>query len=212
MLQRKVHILLLFTVALLIAGCSILTPKEPLLSAFEKMVEYEEEFNEQQKPLVELERKEKEIYDQIMSLGMKEFPKILKLSEEGLEIIEKREERIKKEYESIQLARKQLEVVRKEISLLPDIAIKEEAIRLAKLLENRYAAYDQLYNSYRQALKLETDLYQMFQNKHLTLEQLENQVAKINSAYDDIRKANEQFNRYTTQYNEEKKVLFNKLR
>jgi hypothetical protein len=211
-LQRKVRLLFLFVIVLFIAGCNILSSEQSLLSAFEKLIKYEKEFHKQQKPLVELEKKEKEIYDRIMSLGMKQFPEILKLSEEALEIIEKREKRIKKEYDSIQLAKKQLEVVKTEISSLPDQAVKENASRLAQLLEKRYMTYDELYNDYQQALQLEIDLYRMFQNKQLTLEQLEQQVIKINSAYDEIKKANEQFNRYTVEYNEAKKALFNTLK
>jgi FtsZ-binding cell division protein ZapB len=211
-LQRKVRLWFMFVIVLFIAGCNILPSEPSLLSALEKLAKYEEEFHEQQKPLVELEKKEKEIYDRIMSLGMKQFGEILKLSEQALEIIEKREKRIKKEYESIQLAQKQLEEVKKEISSLSDQPIKEDASHLAQLLEKRYMTYDELYNYYQQALQLETDLYRMFQNKQLTLEQLEQQVVKINSAYDEIKKANEQFNLYTVQYNEAKKALINKLK
>jgi DNA repair exonuclease SbcCD ATPase subunit len=206
------RLLFLMPIVLLMASCSVLSREHSLLSALEKLAEYEEEFNEQQKPLIELEKKEKEIYDDIMSLGMKQFSEIVSLSEEALKIIEKRKKRIKKEYDSIQLAKKQLEAVKKELPSLSDQPIKEEASHLAQLLEKRYMTYDKLYNDYQQALQLETELYRMFQNKELTLEQLEQQVAKINSTYDEIKKANEQFNRYTVQYNEGKKALFNKLK
>ncbi|RAK23200.1 putative cell-wall binding lipoprotein [Anoxybacillus vitaminiphilus] len=210
MLSKKAQ--LLFVILLFIAGCSILPREQSLLSALEKLVEYEEEFNKQQKSLVELEKKEKEIYDRVMSLGMKQFSEISRLSKEALKIIEKREKRIKKEYDSIQMAKKQLEAVKTEISLLSDQLIKEDASHLVGLLEKRYMTYDELYNYYQQALQLEIDLYRMFQNEQLTLEQLEQQVVKINSAYHQIKKANEQFNRYTVQYNEEKKALFEKLK
>jgi hypothetical protein len=212
MLRWKSHsLLIIFVVLIALSGCSILAPQKQLLSSFEKIVEHEEEFNEQQKPLVELEKKEKEIYDEIMSLGMKEFSKIVKLSKKGLDIIEKRKKRIHKEYESIQSAKQLLRAAEMEIELYPDDEIKKEALSLVELLEKRYETYDQLYNHYQRALELETELYRMFQNKHLTIEQLERQVSQINLAYDDIMKTNEQFNHFTLQFNKAKQALFNKL-
>jgi hypothetical protein len=49
----------------------------------------------------------------------------------------------------------------------------------------------------------------MFKNKNLSLEDLEAQINKLNETYKKVYTANDQFNKYTQQYNE-KKLLFYK--
>jgi hypothetical protein len=142
---------------------------------------------------------------------MKEFPKVTQLSQDALQIIEKRKQRIQKENERIQLAKKQLKIVEENVSHLHDEKMKQNAVRLTKIIEKRYVAYDELYDHYHKALILEKQLYYLFQNQYVTLEQLQDQISKINTAYKEIMNANDRFNDYTEQYNKEKKRLYNEL-
>lgn len=74
----------------LLTGCiSNESSTEKLYQVLENVVDAEKEFEEQQEPLVELERQEKEIYNEIMTLVMKQHEKIVTLSDEALSIIEK---------------------------------------------------------------------------------------------------------------------------
>ena len=184
------------------------SPEEELFTILEKVVVLEEPFQEQQAPLVELEQKETKIYDQIISLGMKEFDQIVSLSEEALSILEERESRIEKEYESIQASKKQFGLVKNSIDNIGDLELKEEANRLFNIMNNRYSAYEELYNSYTESLELDRQLYEMFQNENLTIDELEEQIKKSNESYDEIIQANDQFNTYTEQYNEAKVAFY----
>jgi hypothetical protein len=203
--------LLSILIIILLQGCNALAPEKEILSAFEKIAKYESELNEQQTALVKLEQQQTKLYNKIMSLGMKEFPKVTQLSQDALQIIEKRKQRIQKENERIQLAKKQLKIVEENVSHLHDEKMKQNAVRLTKIIEKRYVAYDELYDHYHKALILEKQLYYLFQNQYVTLEQLQDQISKINTAYKEIMNANDRFNDYTEQYNKEKKRLYNEL-
>ncbi|MEH6996528.1 YkyA family protein, partial [Neobacillus drentensis] len=86
----------------LLTGCiSKESSAEKLYQVLENVVDAEKEFEEQQEPLVELERQEKEIYNEIMTLGMKQHEKIVTLSDEALSIIEKRKNHLQLEMDSI---------------------------------------------------------------------------------------------------------------
>ncbi|MCS0543110.1 YkyA family protein, partial [Aeromonas veronii] len=76
------------------------TPEEQIYETLEKVVAVEKDFEEQQNPLVELEKKEKELYDEILTLGMKEFDQIVSLSKDALAIVGDRETRINNEQKS----------------------------------------------------------------------------------------------------------------
>jgi hypothetical protein len=203
--------LLLILIIILLQGCNALAPENEILSAFEKIAKYENESNEQQTSLVALEQQQTKLYNKIMSLGMKQFPKVTQLSQDALQIIEKRKQRIQKENENIQLAKKQLKIVKENVSHLHDEKLKQSTVRLTKIVEKRYVAYDELYDHYHKALILEKQLYHLFQNQHVTLEQLQEQIDKINAVYKEIMNDNNRFNDYTEQYNKEKKRLYNEL-
>ncbi len=46
-------------------------------------------------------------------------------------------------------------------------------------------------------LKYDTELYKMLKNKEVSLEQLEDQITKINNTYEKVLNANERFNEKT---------------
>ncbi len=71
-------------------------------------------------------------------------------------------------------------------------------------MQNRYDSYDALYASYKEAIALDKELYQMFQKKDLKLEELEAKITEINSTYEKVLAENKKFNEYTEQYNQAK--------
>lgn len=184
------------------------SPEEKIYTALEKVVTLEDIFKEQQEPLIQLEKQEKELYDKIISLGIKEFDQIVKLSEEAMLIINEREEKINKEKDSIANSNEQFQTVLPIINELEDASLKDEAEDLYKMMENRYKAYDELFNHYKAAIEYDKELYKMFQNKDLTLDELEIQIEKINQTYEKIMKANDVFNQYTNDYNKAKIAFY----
>lgn len=196
---------------ILLSGCvNGESPEQEIFETLEKVVELEASFEEQQEPLLELEREESEIYEEILSLGMKEFDQIVKLSQEGLVLVEQKETAIQNEKKSIEEAREQFEEVKASIEKLEDEDLKEEAQSLYQLMEQRYEAYMVLWDHYMAAIGIEKDLYDLFQTEDLTLEQLQLQINNLNERYDKINEANESFNSFTEQYNEAKINFYQK--
>ncbi|QOR68890.1 YkyA family protein [Cytobacillus suaedae] len=194
---------------LVLSGCNTgPTPEEEIYETLEEVVNLETSFKEQQNPLVELEKKEKELYDQIISLGMKEFDKIVALSKEALAIVEERETRLNEENASIEASKEKFNLVKDYIANLEDEKLTKDATQLVELMESRYSSYSTLYSNYLEAIGHDKELYTMFQSEDLTLEQLEEQIKKINESYEKVIAANEEFNNFTEQYNESKLAFY----
>nr|WP_245349965.1 YkyA family protein [Cytobacillus eiseniae] len=193
----------------MLAGClNKQTPVDKMYEILEKVVSSEEGFKEQQEPLVELEKQEKKIYDQIISLGMKEFEKINQLSNDAIVIVDKRKEHMDKEQESINASQKEFQTISPLIMEIEESALKDKANELYEIMIERYEIHDQLYQHYSEGVELDKELYTMFQNEEIQMEQLDSQITKINAVYEKILEDNKRFNEKTEKYNETKLAFY----
>ena len=192
-------------ISFLLTGCvSKEKTTERMYQALENIVEAEKAFEEQQEPLVELEKQEKEIYNQIMALGLKQHDEIVKLADEALSIIDKRREHLQKEIDSINASKtefKNAEEIRNEID---NPEQKKKATELLDIMSNRYKIHDKLAKEYSSALDNDKELYQMLKNESISYEKLEDHVTILNTIYQKVYNANEEFNELTAQYNRKK--------
>lgn len=194
-----------------LAGCmDRQTPEEKMFEELEKVVSTEKVFEDQQDPLVELEKQEKEIYEQIISLGMKEYDQIVKLADEALKIADKREEHIEKEKESIKKSEQEFENVSKIAEEIEEPSLKKQAAELQATMKERYKIHDELYKNYKQGLQYDKELYGMLKDKDLSFEKLEEQINKVNKVYESVLKNNQEFNDKTDHYNKEKMAFYKK--
>lgn len=208
--MRYIKYIFLVSLLFLVSGCNLFgpTPEEEIYNHLEKAVSLEEEFENQQTPLVTLEKKEQDIYNEIVKLGMAEFEKIQTLSTDAIDTVNKREEHINKEKRSLEASQVEFEKTKALIDQIENTATKEKAQELYDVMENRYKAYENLYASYMTSIKLDKELYELFKKEELTLEELEAQIKKVNDSYSDVVKGNEEFNKYTERYNEIKKEFY----
>ena len=85
---------------MVLSGCmNRQSPAEDMFNKLEEVVQIEKNFEAQQAPLIELEKKEKEIYQSIIELNMQEYDEVVRLADEAITITEKRKEHINKERE-----------------------------------------------------------------------------------------------------------------
>lgn len=203
--RKNTVILIILALAMLAAGClNRKTPAEEMYDKLEKVVEIEKAFEEQQEPLVKLEKEEKKLYGQIIDLNMDEYKEIVKLADKAISIADKRKEHIDKEKDSIKESQNEFSGVADIIEKINEPELKEEASELNALMLERYKVHGELYNHYSKGLTYDKELYTLLKNKDLTIEQLEEQVNKVNSAYEKVLSANKQFNEKTDQYNKAK--------
>ncbi|MFG6116829.1 YkyA family protein [Halobacillus sp. MO56] len=208
---RKLYIPLTLILVVLAACNNGPAPEEQIYEHLEKAVSLEEEFRKQQQPIVELERKEQELYNKIINLSMEEFDQIKEYSQEAAGLVEERQQKIELEKESIDAAKQEFDKIEPLIDDLDEeeqAGAKEKAKALVETMNNRYDAYQQLYEDYQAAIGLDKELYQLLQKKELEEEALQKHIEKINDSYDKVIKSNETFNKYTEEYNEQKKAFY----
>ena len=209
--KKYKFLLMLIAIFLFASGCSNKKSSvEKMYDVLENVVSKEKGFEEQQEPLVSLEKKEKELYDKIIGLGMKEYDEIVKLSDEAIALANQRQEHMEKETNSMKESEKEFKKVTDIKDGLDDPALKKLANELYVIMIDRYKAHDELYMDYSEALKDDKQLYEMFKDKNLPLENLEGQVNKLNELYKKVFDANEKFNKLTEQYNDKKLAFYKK--
>ncbi|GIN61358.1 hypothetical protein J27TS8_13510 [Robertmurraya siralis] len=200
---RHPFLLLIFITIIAMTGCfNRTTTTDEMYAVLENVVDLEQDFEKQQQPLVELEKEEKEIYSEIIGLGMKEFEQIVSLSEKALTIVDKRQEHMQKEEESIQASKQEFEKFVPLIEKLDEGELKTKANGLYETMQKRFATHDTLFDNYMKGIEYDKELYQMFQEEGLSIDELEEQITKINDTYKLVLDSNEEFNEYTKQYNE----------
>ncbi|MGX1982586.1 putative cell-wall binding lipoprotein [Thermolongibacillus altinsuensis] len=200
---------LFFSILLIVlTSCSINSPERELKSLLNEVNQLEQSFAKHQQPLIELEKKEKEIYEEIMSLGLKQFDQIQPFVKEALQVIDQRKKRMDEERKNMVRLKDEMANLQRLIDQIDDPTIKSEARNVYELWEKRYRSYEQLYQYYHQALQLESQFYHLLQEKDLTFVELEEKINEINKTYERFQKMIEQYNDYTNQYNKAKKTLY----
>lgn len=196
---------------MVLSGCfTQKPPADKMHNVLESVVSAEKGFEDQQEPLVSLEKQEKGIYDQIIGLGMKQYDQIVKLSDEAAALADQRKEHMELENKSLKKSKNRFKEVANLKDDFDDPALKKQVNELYDLMMERYEAHDDLYKEYSDGIKYDKDLYGMLKNKSLPLEDLENQVNKVNQTYEKIFAANKKFNQLTEQYNSKKELFYKK--
>jgi hypothetical protein len=198
-------ILALIASVFLLTGCvSKEKSAEEIYKMLENVVEAEKEFEEQQEPLLALEKEEKEIYNQIIALGMKQHEEVVKLSDQALSLIEKRRGHLQKEIDSINASKKEFKKTEEIKEKINDPEQKRKMEDLFEIMSNRYKVHKQLSKEYKAALEHDEELYLMLKNESISYDRLETHVMGLNTTYQKVFDANEKFNELTAQYNKKK--------
>lgn len=206
---KKIFLTVVIIALFVLTGCfNRQTPEEKIYEILENVVKLEEVFEDQQKPLLDLENEEKALYDQIISLGMKEYDKIVELSNKAIEIVDKRKELMEKENNSILSAKEAFVKIEPIISEIEDDKTKKLGEKLYDTMMKRYEAHEQLFEKYMEGLSNDRKLYEMLKNKEMSMKELQDQIEKINKTYEEVIEVNQLFNDSTNQYNQEKMEFY----
>ncbi|WP_170006840.1 YkyA family protein [Bacillus fonticola] len=201
--------ILVLLMTMVIAACTQqASPEEKLFDIMEETVVVEEAFVAQQEPLQERERQESEYYNQIIELSLEEFDQIVEISDKALASVAERKELVMTEQEAIQSSQNTFAGAFDIVEGMEEGIAEEEARSLLDLMTKRYEAYDALNESYQQSLRLDQELYELFQDKELTLEALKAQIEEVNASYEDLSAKHDAFNDATNNYNEAKRTFY----
>ncbi|GGH81829.1 hypothetical protein JOD43_002566 [Pullulanibacillus pueri] len=94
---------------------------------------------------------------------------------------------------------------------IKDSKQKEAGLKVLKLIEMRHQLYHTYSKEYRHVLDLNDKAYKRLSGESdIEVKKLEDNIKKINQAYKNLDNKKEQFNRYTTQYNQAKWAYYQK--
>ncbi|WP_077704478.1 YkyA family protein [Virgibacillus dokdonensis] len=210
-LKKFAIVALGFMLLFILASCSNGTPEEQIQNHLEEAVTLEEGFEEQQSKITDLEKKEQELYNQIMDLGKDEMDEIKKLAKQAIETVDKRKEAIKKEEESIEQAKEEFTKTKEVVEDLEAKEAKDTAKKMVETMQDRYKVYDNLNKAYKDALKLEKEMYELLSKEDLKQETLTEIIDAINNAYEKVIASNDTFNKHTKEYNEMKRDFYEQV-
>lgn len=207
--MRKLGLgILLMGSAVGLTACNNASPEEQVYNHLEETVSLESGYVEQQESLADLEKKEQDLYNEILQLGTDELDQIKSKSKEAIDVIGQRKDALAKEKESLDEAEAEFEEVDSIIDELENDDAKQKAQTLYETMEARYSAYDKLHEAYTKVLDDDNTLYDMFQQDDITQDELTSQIEKINAGYEEIKSANEEFNTQTEAFNEQKQQFY----
>ncbi|WP_286160725.1 YkyA family protein [Virgibacillus sp. 7505] len=207
--MRKLGLgILLMGSAVGLTACNNASPEEQVYNHLEETVSLESGYVEQQESLADLEKKEQDLYNEILQLGTDELDQIKSKSQEAIDVIGQRKDALAKEKESLDKAEAEFEEVDSIIDELENDDAKQKAQTLYETMEARYSAYDKLHEAYTKVLDEDNTLYDMFQQDDITQDELTSQIEKINAGYEEIKSANEEFNTQTEAFNEQKQQFY----
>jgi hypothetical protein len=206
---NKLFFVTIFILAMAISGCSVgQSAEEKMYEHLEKTVSLEKGFSDVQKPLVEAEQKEQELFNEMLSLSMKEFDKIKNMADEASDLAKSRQELIKEEQESINTAYEEFKSVKDLAQGIEDKKVKSSADQLIKTMEERHKSYQNLNAAYTRALEMDIELYALFKKEDLPIEELKTFIGNLNQQYEEVLKRQDAFNQQTDNYNEVKKQFY----
>ncbi|MGM8366224.1 YkyA family protein [Virgibacillus sp. W0181] len=208
MVTKRYTFIAIIGLMLFLSACGQENAIDKMYNHMEETVKLEKGFEEQQSEITKLEEKEKELYNEIIELGMDDFGQIVDLSDEAIDTINKRKEKIDQEKESIQASKEEFLKVEKLIEDLDEEDIKNKAQEMYDEMVTRYESYDEIYSAYTTSLNLEKELYTMLQKEDIEQDELISQITKINESYKKVLEANKQFNEQTVTYNNLKKEFY----
>jgi peptidoglycan hydrolase CwlO-like protein len=207
--RKKNQSLLCFIFILFLSGCNpFQSTPEKIHEILENVVEKELLFEEQQEPLVQLEKDEQRLYGEIMELGTKNIDEIVKKADEAIKIVEERKVHMQNEQESLKASEKEFKKVKPLIEKIDDNGVKEQADKLYAVMIERYSTHDELYSAYSKGLEQDKKLYNMLKAEERSLDELEAQIVKINEIYEKVIDHNGKFNDLTKDYNETKHEFY----
>nr|WP_285890175.1 YkyA family protein [Halalkalibacter oceani] len=193
--------------AALLSGCGE-EPAETVYQHLEAAVELEQPFEEQQEPLQAAELKENELFEQIIALGVNDMEEISELADEALASIASRLAMIETEKESIERSYAEFELIKPAEDEVEDEQLRSLLAELIAAMDKRYEHYQKLYEAYVTAAKEDEALFTMLKQEELTMEELQAQIDTVNASYEVVSKEKEQFNQYTDEYNEKKRLFY----
>lgn len=201
--MRILKIAVLLT--LLIIGLIACSEKEMVINEvhhhLNEAVTIEVDFESYQNELNELEKKDTELYNLIVTLSDNDLEEQQRLINDAKEVLSKKKEILKMISEMIQESKKEFEQIEPLMDKLEESEHIEQVQKMYDAMMERYGAYNNLYDSYIVSIELTNELYDLILKKDAESSAIFTVIKNVNESYDVIQEMNELFNKYTITYN-----------
>ncbi|WP_394187231.1 YkyA family protein [Paenisporosarcina quisquiliarum] len=210
--MKKGLIGLVLSSTIVLSGCTFgASAHEQLSEALSTIYEEEKGYREAQKELASLEKKEQETFNEVMALTQEDTEKVKTLVSELNGSVEQRLALLEEEKQSMKNAEDKVSAIEDVASEVKDEKSKTSIKELDKALDDRYAAHDKVSTEYEALTEKQTVLYEMLLNEETKQEDLQNQVAEVNSQNEKVQEAIQTFNDSTIAINELKSNVYSTL-
>lgn len=197
---------------IVLSGCTFgASAHEQLSEALSTIYEEEKGYREAQKELASLEKKEQETFNKVMALTQEDTEKVKTFVSELNDSVEQRLALLEEEKQSMKNAEEKVSAIEDVASEVKDDKSKTSIKELDKALDDRYAAHDKVSTEYEALTEKQTVLYEMLLNEETKQEDLQKQVAEVNSQNDKVQEAIQTFNDSTIAINELKSNVYSTL-
>lgn len=197
---------------IVLSGCTFgASAHEQLSEALSSIYEEEKGYRDAQKELASLEKKEQETFNEVMALTQEDTEKVQTLVSELNDSVEQRLALLEEEKQSMKNAEEKVSAIEDVASEVKDDKSKTSIKELDKALDDRYAAHDKVSTEYEALTEKQTVLYEMLLNEETKQEDLQKQVAEVNSQNDKVQEAIQTFNDSTIAINELKSNVYSTL-
>jgi len=203
MMKRvKISVVLLLSLAIL-GGCSDKAKDNAVALLNEHMV-LEQKFSGYLKQMTQLEAKDQQTYDAILTQGKKDYLNAQSSISDALKTIEERKTVLVEAQKALLTASENMNSLEKEVKRIKSIEKSEQGHKLIDHYKARDEVFTNLYNQYMIGLELDDKLYQMLNDKSSNLKQINNQVAERNRAFTEVTKLMQDFNQKSQEFQDGK--------
>mgnify|MGYP000641599867 CR=1 FL=1 len=203
---------LVLSSTIVLSGCTFgASAHEQLTEALSSIYEEEKGYREAQKELASLEKKEQETFNEVMALTQEDTEKVKTLVSELNDSVEQRLALLEEEKQSMKNAEEKVSAIEDVASEVKDDKSKTSIKELDKAIDDRYAAHEKVTTEYEALTDKQTVLYEMLLNEETKQEDLQKQVAEVNSQNDKVQEAIQTFNESTIAINELKSNVYSTL-
>lgn len=203
---------LVLSSTIVLSGCTFgASAHEQLTEALSSIYVEEKGYREAQKELASLEKKEQETFNEVMALTQEDTEKVKTLVSELNDSVEQRLALLEEEKQSMKNAEEKVSAIEDVASEVKDDKSKTSIKELDKAIDDRYAAHEKVTTEYEALTDKQTVLYEMLLNEETKQEDLQKQVAEVNSQNDKVQEAIQTFNESTIAINELKSNVYSTL-
>lgn len=208
---RLMTLYLLFASLILTVACGDHKVEENIYNHLEETVEIERELPTIHEKLAQLEKEENDIYDQIFEESLENKAALQSIADDALKILDEQREHIVEEAETIDQSQTEFIQIKPLIDELGKDDIIDQAEQVYEAMVERYELYEQWFESYEQSLNINEELYNLFFEDDLDVDQFNLLVESSNESSEQAQINLTELSEQTSTYNNLKTSFYEQL-